>query len=115
MKQLATIVFASLLIGCGGCESTPPAPVEIPAITAPVKQTPVEKTKFVKGDLVTVTSPDGKTQVQGVVEDVGPLVLWLNPVTNKNIESRAYRIKVVVNGKDQIGVAPEFALTKRSN
>ncbi len=101
MKRLATILLTSLLIGCG---STPPVSVKIPAIPAP--------TKFVKGDLVLVTSPDKKTKVQGVVIDVGPMAAWIDPITNQEFTSRAYRIEVMIDDKPQVGVAPELALTK---
>ena len=123
MKQLVVVALLALT-ACTGCESTPPAPTKLPPLPAELrpqeKTKPVVKvkvtpaTKFGVGDKVTMESPDGKTTVDGVILEVGPVVTWINPVTKEEIESRAYLVQITVDGKAQRGPAPEFALTRRN-
>ena len=105
MKLLTTLTLFSILAGCTGCESTPPA-VKIPAL--PAKEAPA---KFKIGDLVSATN--GTQTIEGVILEIGPMGEWENNTTGEKRISRAYRVQVIVDGKAQRGILPEFALTLR--
>lgn len=116
MKLATTLILFALLTGCTGCESTEPSPIKLPPlpVEAPVIEveiTPV--TKFKIGDKITLISPDGKTKVDGVIVEIGPVGLWVNSNTNEERTGRVCIIEATVDGKTVRGPVPEFALTKR--